>query len=541
MSASQVPRRLSRLSFVSLCLASALGLFAVLGVPVAASQVAPGGLPEPLQVPVGWGVVSSQSLGRGADHFVLSRASGPVVAHVVRAARGDLALRAVVSHDRISGPSEAGERTSAMCARVGCVAAVNADFARLGSDQPVGAVVSGGRVLRSPVGTHHQFSVGWGPLMASGLLEWRARLMSSDLREIPVTGLNDPNLTDGAVLFTPAWGAAVARGPEHTSLLLRFVGGVGELVPATTEAVEIIDLSTGPGEIALTPGTAVLRASGDSATALRDLWDRASTGAASRRALIRIDLGPDARESVGGTPVLVRDGRAWVQDDGTGFVSGRHPRTVAGWDAAGRVLLVTVDGRQPGHSIGMTLPELGEFLVGLGAVEALNLDGGGSTTMVIAGQVVNLPSDRLIRRGGVERVEHELSLGDELIGNVERPISVGLVLVPSQPAAETRMVAPQRDPLAPEALALPVSRDLHIALPSGDPGSDPHAGSAPALIAATMPGESDGLSAAWVAVAVLLQVLLATAVVGPTIAGDGRADNRGRGAARGAVGAPVAD
>lgn len=504
MSASQVPRRLRRLLVTSVL------LFAGIGIPAAASRA---GAPESLQVPPGWTLVSAESLGRGADHFVLTRPDGPVVARVVRATRNELTLRAVVSHDRVGGPSAAGERTSSMCARLGCVAGVNADFARVGTDQPVGAVVSAGRILRSPVGTHHQFSAGWGPLMASGGLEWKARLVPSDLRELAVSGLNDPNITDGAVLFTPAWGPSVTRGAEHTSLVLRFVGGTGELVPATTEAVELVDLLAGPGELALARGTAVLRGSGEAGAALRDLWERAGRGAASRRALVRVDLGPDARESVGGTPVLVRDGRAWVQDDGTGFVSGRHPRTVAGWDSAGRVLLATIDGRQPGHSIGMTLPELAQFLVGIGAVEALNLDGGGSTTMVIAGQVVNLPSDRLVRRRGTEQLAPLVLPGDEVLGNVERPVSVGLMLVPSEPAGTP--VAGPADPMADDAIALPSSRELQLALPAADPGSDLTAGAMPALIPTPQSAGPPGLSPAWVALALFLQLLVAAIVLRP--------------------------
>ena len=508
MSASQVPGRLSRLLVTSVL------LFTGLAVPVAAFQAPPA--PEPLPLPEGWSVVSAQSLGRGADHFVLRRAAGPVVAQVVRARRDELDLRAVVSHDRIGGPSAAGERTSAMCARLGCVAAVNADFARPGTDQPVGAVVSAGRVLRSPVGTHHQFTAGWGPLMASGILEWKARLVSSDLRDLTVTGLNDPNLTDGAVLFTPSWGPTLTRGPEHTTLVLHFTGGVGELVPATTEAVELVGLVAGPAEIPIGPGTALLTGTGEAGNALRDLWTRAEQGAASRRALLRVDLGPDARESVGGTPVLVRDGRAWVQGDGTGFVSGLHPRTVAGWDAAGRVLLVTVDGRQPGHSEGMALPELADFLVGIGAVEALNLDGGGSTTMVIAGQIVNLPSDRLVRRNGVERLAPLVGVGDQVLGNVERPVSVGLVLVPRDPAtAASAIPAPRPDPLAAEVISLPSTRELQLALPADDPGSDPTGGGVAALITATAPPPERGLVAGWVAFAMLLQLLVAAIVWSP--------------------------
>ena len=60
----------------------------------------------------------------------------------------------------------------------------------------------------------------------------------------------------------------------------------------------------------------------------------------------------------------------------------------------GKLLLVTVDGRQPGVSAGMTLEMLAEVLLEFGAVDAMNLDGGGSTTMVIHNGIVNRPSDQ---------------------------------------------------------------------------------------------------------------------------------------------------
>jgi hypothetical protein len=75
------------------------------------------------------------------------------------------------------------------------------------------------------------------------------------------------------------------------------------------------------------------------------------------------------------------------------FWIARHPRTAAARRADGTILLVTVDGRQPEWSVGMTLTELTDLLLELGAVDAVNLDGGGSTTMVIGDQVVNRTSD----------------------------------------------------------------------------------------------------------------------------------------------------
>jgi exopolysaccharide biosynthesis protein len=88
-------------------------------------------------------------------------------------------------------------------------------------------------------------------------------------------------------------------------------------------------------------------------------------------------------------------------EGGPGFATGRHPRTAVGVARGGRrLLLVVVDGRQKGYSDGMTLRELAEVMRAFGARDAINLDGGGSTTLVYADpdssgklRVANRPSD----------------------------------------------------------------------------------------------------------------------------------------------------
>lgn len=107
--------------------------------------------------------------------------------------------------------------------------------------------------------------------------------------------------------------------------------------------------------------------------------------------------GDGETEAVGGFPDLIDDG-ARVGDLEVGtrptFAAARHPRTAVGFDTASEVLwLVVVDGRQLPHSAGMSLPELADLLTNLGADEAMNLDGGGSSAMVIEGRPVNRPSD----------------------------------------------------------------------------------------------------------------------------------------------------
>ena len=76
-----------------------------------------------------------------------------------------------------------------------------------------------------------------------------------------------------------------------------------------------------------------------------------------------------------------------------GFDTTRHPRTLIGVDAQDAIWLVTVDGRNPSLSLGMSFTELQRLSRRLGMRSALNLDGGGSTTMAVSGRIVNHPSD----------------------------------------------------------------------------------------------------------------------------------------------------
>ncbi len=107
------------------------------------------------------------------------------------------------------------------------------------------------------------------------------------------------------------------------------------------------------------------------------------------------------RWGIGGWGILVKDG-----EKNTNIVSVdpnfRHPRTALGIKSDGSVFLVAVDGRQPEYSDGINLYDLADLMISYGAVQAINLDGGGSTTAVIkSGQsfeVVNSPSDPNLRK-----------------------------------------------------------------------------------------------------------------------------------------------
>ncbi|MDN4524685.1 phosphodiester glycosidase family protein [Fictibacillus fluitans] len=125
---------------------------------------------------------------------------------------------------------------------------------------------------------------------------------------------------------------------------------------------------------------------------------------------------------VNGGPRLLKHGETYINSTKEGFHQPvdpefyyrfgerRNPRTIAGIKPNGNLLLVTVDGKKPGYSIGMTFEEEARLMKALGAAEAVNLDGGGSTTMNVNGELVNDPSD---------------AAG-------ERPIGDGLLLLPSK-------------------------------------------------------------------------------------------------------------
>lgn len=105
----------------------------------------------------------------------------------------------------------------------------------------------------------------------------------------------------------------------------------------------------------------------------------------------------DCHAVIGAGPVLVLDGELQTDIFEVDFnTEQRAPRTAMGLMDRGDVLIVVIDGRQPEWSAGVTLPELAQLFAAQGVESALNLDGGGSSTMIIQNEIVNRPSDYAI-------------------------------------------------------------------------------------------------------------------------------------------------
>lgn len=106
---------------------------------------------------------------------------------------------------------------------------------------------------------------------------------------------------------------------------------------------------------------------------------------------------------LGGAPLIIKSGEVIddISIEGTreSFFFGRHPRTAVGFKEDGTWVFVVVDGRNWGRFKGMTIPELAKTMVRLGCTHALNLDGGGSSTMVLDDEVINHPAGETSEEG----------------------------------------------------------------------------------------------------------------------------------------------
>ncbi|MFY8023935.1 MAG: phosphodiester glycosidase family protein [Sediminibacterium sp.] len=107
--------------------------------------------------------------------------------------------------------------------------------------------------------------------------------------------------------------------------------------------------------------------------------------------------------AVAGGPVLIQNGQINISNNQEQRFAGKqiddlHPRTAMGYTADGQLIIMVVEGRNPGIAEGASLTQLAQLMLSVGCIEALNLDGGGSSTMLINGKETIKPSDKTGQR-----------------------------------------------------------------------------------------------------------------------------------------------
>jgi hypothetical protein len=348
-----------------------------------------------------------QTVAPGLEHLRLWRgnyvegqpAAGPWLINLLRV--DTRRVRLEVRHALDEGVGL--ETVSAMAQRYGALAAVNGGFFAVSGNyrgDSVGVLFANGALLSEP--WPGRTSVGFVPRegrtdVVFGALGWDNNLrvtkpagdtprpLRPDELAVTLDGLNRERKANELILYTHDF---------HRTTLTDQTGYEAVLCKD-----KIASAGAG-GSNLIPPRCAVLSASGTRAVWAAKLLRRGA------KISLRPALVPPADEAawrqaasiVTGGPRLLRGGEIDINPArervSVEFSETWHPRTALALLNDGKILLVTVDGRQPALSAGMPLEMLARLLLEFGAREGLNLDGGGSTTMVVQGKIVNSPSDR---------------------------------------------------------------------------------------------------------------------------------------------------
>lgn len=280
------------------------------------------------------------------------------------------------------------ETTSALARRHGAIAAVNGGFyvvgGRLAGDA-TGILRVDGRIWSEPDRGRGAFAICGGAARV-GRPALTMRLVFRSGLELPIDGVNRERRATETILYTPVFHRTTLTGPEGRELVFADGALVEDRPGAGSSAIP-------PDGFVLSLGPQAPRLGVEAPPAGEDAVVEFVLGSS----LANGEAWADCGEVLSAGPVMLHRGRRvedWASESiSQVFSRARHPRTAAGVRADGTVLLVTVDGRQPESSVGMSIPELTDLFLEWGAVSAVNLDGGGSTTMVVNGEVVNSPSD----------------------------------------------------------------------------------------------------------------------------------------------------
>jgi hypothetical protein len=318
---------------------------------------------------------------------------GPWSIHVVKVERRSARFRLVstLADGYVYGLASVAEQVERLGKAQGRpVAAVNGDFfhIRPGPYQgdPTGLHIAQGELISSPTGASFWIDGEGDPHI--GPVAARFRATGPDGLDITFT-LNQARAEDAAVLYTPTLGASTRTGPGLDLVLER--SGDSDwlpLRPGCSYRARISTVGT-QGDIRLDPDKMVLSIGPALAGRLPSL----TPGAAI---LLDLRASPDLTgvvTALGGGPILLEAGESpeWRPP------LPRHPRTALGWNDE-HFFMVVVDGRQEPLSVGVTYPELAALMKRLGCTYAMNLDGGGSSTLWLDGHILNSPSDGRERR-----------------------------------------------------------------------------------------------------------------------------------------------
>ena len=268
------------------------------------------------------------------------------------------------------------------------LAAINGDFFH-SSGVPTGGMEVHGEVLKQPI-KHSVFGITVAGKPFIDVIDLGSWLEIGATR-IDINGYNTPRVEDQTVVYNRYYGRSTRTNTWVSEYFLRYIDAPRSLNDTLRLVVQTVQV--GVGDMLIPEDGIILSSHGTATTTLTNSLSLLDTV----QYITQIKpLNEKVEYFVSGLPRIIRDGKISVEaDEGPNkHIDPRHPRTAVGYDKSGKIIyFVVVDGRQPAYSVGMSLDELARFMVRIGVHQGLNLDGGGSSALVVKDQIVNRPSD----------------------------------------------------------------------------------------------------------------------------------------------------
>jgi len=312
--------------------------------------------------------------------------AGPMNINVLKVPKAaPVSIKLGLAKDRVA----ARERLSSMAKRKGAIAGVNADFFSLKTGGPSGLMVDD-QILSSPINNRSYFGILPDKTCFVDRASMSASVTAATGRAGIIAWLNKYRDRDSDTIYayTPFYGPSTLTEDTGTEVTIRIDGPV---TPSSELTGTVISVQHG-GNSPIPLNCIVLSADSGSG---RNYLD--GTMRVGDTINLKFYLNPwqSGAMAIGGGPRLVRAGQVNVESEAfdSSQVKGRGPRTGIGIDPQGNLIVEVIDGRSDCFSIGMTLAELAADLKSRGAVDAMNFDSGGSSTLYFNGDIYNYPSD----------------------------------------------------------------------------------------------------------------------------------------------------
>lgn len=277
----------------------------------------------------------------------------------------ELKIAPVIASDTL--PNKASIRS--MAQKSNSLVAVNGAFFKPQTGCPLGTLMIDGKIYTGPI--YDRVAMGF---FKDGYAMDRVKLdafIQKGSDKIKIDNINQPRmLSTNIIVYTPEWGTYTPISPKYgTQIVVE-----NNKITSITQARNVIPKN---GYVLVGPASKL---------GVMNIGDKLT---------LNVKTFPEWENVVhiiSGGPYLVKDGEIFVDMTAQKLacIGGRNPRTAIGYTKDNHIIIITADGRE-GSSIGMTLNELARLMQSLGCVNAMNLDGGGSTVMYVNGNIVNKP------------------------------------------------------------------------------------------------------------------------------------------------------